>query len=275
MSDERFAVQIGSFQFSCEAIARMQEERGLDSDQLLRQLVLDVQPRARVPVSDFRVGAAGMNAAGEVFLGVNVEFSGASFAQTIHAEQFLVSLSRTRSSSPLVKIAVSAPPCGHCRQFVTEFDPQGKLELLIGKEVKTTMEKLLPQAFSPLDLKVTEPFYSRPLTLSESTTLQEAAKLAALQSYVPYSKCRAGTAVKSVKGEVFAGSALENAAYNPALPPLQAALVSAYAGGCPPEDVVEVVLCQDTGAQIDYEPQIRDLTKALSGRDVAFSAIEL
>ena len=137
------------------------------------------------------------------------------------------------------------------------------------------MEKLLPQAFSPLDLKVTEPFYSRPLTLSESTTLQEAAKLAALQSYVPYSKCRAGTAVKSVKGEVFAGSALENAAYNPALPPLQAALVSAYAGGCPPEDVVEVVLCQDTGAQIDYEPQIRDLTKALSGRDVAFSAIEL
>lgn len=275
MSDERFAVHIGQFHFTAEEIKRMEKERGLDTEQLLRRLVKDVQPRARAPVSDFRVGAAGINTEGEVFLGVNVEFIGASFAQTIHAEQFLISLSRANSASPLVKLAVSAPPCGHCRQFVTEFDHDGRLELLIGEQPKTNMSALLPQAFSPLDLHVEEPFFSTPMILASDLSLEDAAREAALKSYVPYSRCRAGTAVRGVDGDMYAGSALENVAYNPALPPLQAALVAAYAGGCPPEDVREVVLCQDRGAQIDYEPQLRDLTKALSSELVTFTTISL
>jgi cytidine deaminase len=92
---------------------------------------------------------------------------------------------------------------------------------------------------------------------------------------VPYSKTRAGTAVRSARGEIFAGAALENAAYNPALPPLQAALVSAFAGGCKPEDVREVVLCQERGGRIDYAPQMKDLTEALSDEKASFRTILL
>lgn len=250
-----------------------EEARGLSTDELMRTLVSEVQLRALVPVSDFRVGAAGINDAGEVFLGVNIEFAGASFAQTVHAEQFLVSLSRTYSTSKLVRLAVSAPPCGHCRQFLTEFDPDGELEMLIGDEPAVKMHQLLPRAFGPSDLHVTEPFYCQSVLPSDLGDIEEAACRAAVQSYVPYSKTRAGTAVRSKDGRVFIGSAIENAAYNPGLPPLQAAVVSAYAAGVKPEDICEVVLCQAKGGQIDYEPQMRDLAVSLSSEPVDFRAV--
>ena len=269
------ASAVGRFHLSSSERQEMEKDRGVSTVELLRLLVRDAQPLARVPVSDFRVGAAGINSSGEIFLGVNLEFAGASFAQTVHAEQFLVSLSRTRSASPLVKLAVSAPPCGHCRQFVTEFDPEGNLELFIGDEKSVKMRELLPRAFGPQDLNVKEPFYSEPLTLGDDEDLESAARTSARLSYVPYSKTRAGTAVKGVCGRIFAGSALENAAYNPALPPLQAALVSAFASGCAPEDVREVILCQEKGGLIDYAPQLRDLTNSLGTDPVSFRTVFL
>ena len=269
------AALVGRFHLSSVERQQMEREQGLSTIDLLRWLVGEVQALARVPVSDFRVGAAGLNSEGEIFLGVNLEFSGASFAQTVHAEQFLVSLSRTHSASPLVKLAVSAPPCGHCRQFVTEFDPQGDLELFIGEEDSVRMRELLPRAFGPGDLNVKEPFYSEPLSLADNQDLESAARMSARLSYVPYSKTRAGTAVKGACGNIFAGSALENAAYNPALPPLQAALVSAFASGCSPEDVREVILCQEKGGLIDYAPQLKDLANSLGTEPVSFRTVFL
>jgi len=263
VSEKRQALRPGRFYLDNTQREVLEQEYGIGTDQLLRRLVTEVQSQARVPVSGFRVGAAGLNSDGEIFLGVNMEFVGASFAQTVHAEQFLVSLSRARSAAPLVRLAVSAPPCGHCRQFVAEFDTDGALILLIGEEPGQRMGQLLPRAFGPADLHVTEPFYSTPLEIEEAD-LEEAARRAAFHSYVPYSKTRAGTAIRSASGEIFAGAALENAAYNPGLPPLQSALVAAQAGGCAPEDIREVVLCQEKGGLIDYEPQIRDLTAVLS-----------
>lgn len=253
----------------------MEKERRLSTDELLRAFVAEIQPLAQVPVSDFRVGAAGINGAGDVFLGVNLEFAGTSFSQTVHAEQFLVSLSRTYSASPLVKVAVSAPPCGHCRQFFTEFDPDGSLELLIGEEPTVKMTTLLPRAFSPADLNVAEPFYCEPPKNSEFTDLESAARAAAIHSYVPYSGTQAGAAVRGLSGEIFVGSALENAAYNPALPPLQAAIVSAYAGGCIPGEIREVVLCQKKDGLIDYDRQLRDLTHTLASPSASFQTVYL
>lgn len=274
-SKDAAVLEFGRFHLTSKEREHLQAEKGLSEDDLLRALVRDVQRLARVPVSDFRVGAAGLNSEGEIFLGVNLEFVGASFAQTVHAEQFLVSFSRTHSAVPLVKFAVTAPPCGHCRQFVTEFDPDGELDILIGDEQSVKMRELLPRAFGPGDLNVSEPFYSTPLRDGHYTCLEEAARDGALHSYVPYSKNRAGTAVKCARGRIFTGSALENAAYNPALPPLQAALVSAFAGGCTPEDIREVVLCQEKGGQIDYAPQLRDLAVSLGEKGASFRTVFL
>jgi cytidine deaminase len=275
VSDRLASLEFGSFHLSSKERERIQEERGLSTDELLRHLVEAVKPFAIVPVSDFRVGSAGLNADGEIFLGVNLEFVGASFAQTVHAEQFLVSLSRTHSTSPLIKMGVSAPPCGHCRQFVVEFDPEGDVDLLIGDEPSVKMKHLLPRAFTPADLHVVEPFYSGTLCVKETDDLVEAARRAAESSYVPYSRTRSGIALRTARGCVFAGAAIENVAYNPGLPPLQAALVSAYAAGCAFGDVREVVLCQERGGQIDYAPQLRDLTMTLSDQATSFQTVFL
>ena len=275
MKEDLAVLELGRFHLTAAEREALQSEKGITTDELLRLLVTDVQRLALVPVSDFRVGTSGLNADGEIFLGVNLEFAGASFAQTVHAEQFLVSLSRLHSASPLVRLAVSAPPCGHCRQFLTEFDPKGELTMLIGDEPGVKMKELLPRAFSPADLHVAEPFYSTPPQLLNFDSLEQAAKVAALHSYVPYSKTRAGIAVRTASGEIYLGSALENAAYNPALPPLQAAIVSAYAGGHRPEEIRDVVLCQERGGRIDYESQQRDLTVTLSPSEVSFKTVYL
>lgn len=250
----------------------LEQQLQLAPQDLLRALVVYSKPRARCEVSDFQVGAAGLTADGEVFLGVNLEYIGGSFAQTVHAEQFLVAWSRANSSSPLTTLAVSAPPCGHCRQFLREFDPLGQLSLLIASEPMLEAAALLPRAFTPRDLGVEEPFYLAPLQL-EGKELAEAARLAAAASYSPYSGMRAGAAVRAGDGRIFAGSALENAAYNPGLPPFQAALVSCHAHGVKPEEITDVVVCQGA-SRIDYAGQARVLALTLGVRPERFQVVE-
>ena len=272
---EALASRLGSRRFYLSSQERqdLQSEFSLTTDELLRALVSYIQGLAIVPVSDFRVGVAGLNEAGEVFLGVNLEFQEASFAQTVHAEQFVISWSRARSSSPLTTLAVSAPPCGHCRQFVREFDHEGELSVLIADEPPMKAEILLPRAFGPADLKVTESFYSEPLNLDPKYSLETAARRAAKLSYVPYSRNMAGVALRCKSGIIFAGSSIENAAYNPALPPLQAALIAFTAGSCWSEGIAEIVLCQEESCSIDYDPQSRDLAYSLGVKGQSFRTI--
>lgn len=261
------------FHFSASEREQLERKFSLSTDELLRRLVNEVRRYALVPISGFQVGSAGLTSTGEVFLGVNLEFSGSSFAQTVHSEQFLICLSRTHSAHPLIKMAVSAPPCGHCRQFAVEFDPKGDLELLIGDEETVLLKELLPRAFTPADLEVSEPVYRTPLELSGVLTVEGAARKAAESAYAPYSHNRAGVALRDAEGRLFAGSALENAAYNPGLPPLQAAVISAFAAGCSLDRVLEVVLCQAIGEQIDYEFQTRTLAAKLNGGNVEFRTV--
>lgn len=81
---------------------------------------------AETPVSGFHVGAAAKDDQGHVYLGFNVEFPGTNLSETIHAEHSCVAT--TRSFSPqnmpkLVALAVTAKPCGHCRQMLIERFP--------------------------------------------------------------------------------------------------------------------------------------------------------
>jgi cytidine deaminase len=246
----------------------------MPTEDLLRALVEVARPRARAPISGFLVGAAGLNAGGEIFLGVNLEYRQGSFSQTVHAEQFLISWSRACSPAPLAALAVSAPPCGHCRQFMREFDHAGSLRLLIGDEEAVTAGSLLPRAFTPKDLGVDEPFFGPTLQLDAAADLEQAARQAALASYTPYSRMKAGIAVRARDGRVLAGSSLENAAYNPTLPPFQAALVACHAHGVAPEDLESVVLCQGR-SRIDYADQARLLSLALGVAAERFRVVAL
>lgn len=272
----RLQEAVGShrFRFTSDERATLEETLKLSTEDLLRGLVVYAQAYARVPISDFRVGASALTHSGEIFLGVNLEFEGAAFHQTVHAEQFLVSWSRACSESPLRLLAVSAAPCGHCRQFLREADPEGDLTLFIQDGPAVISADLLPRAFTPKDLGVTERFHSNSLVVPEGTSVAEAARSAAEASYAPYSKARVGAAFRIPSGEVFAGSSIENAAYNPTLPAFQGALIAAHAHGVAVSELSEVVICQEVGGKADQSRQASTLAQALGLEADCFHVVE-
>ena len=111
--------------------------------------------RAWAPYSRFQVGAAVLTIDGRVIVGCNVE--NASFGLTICAERVAISAAIAQGLSGFAAICVSLQgtpvPCGACRQFLMEFNPD-MLVLLddVNHSVGTRPEivslaDLLPRAF--------------------------------------------------------------------------------------------------------------------------------
>lgn len=125
----------------------------------LIQAALKAREKAYVPYSKFAVGAALLTKDGKIYKGCNVE--NASFGLTNCAERtaFFKAISEgdTEFSAITVVADTASPvaPCGACRQVMTEFcapDTKVYLTNLKGDVHETTIEKLLPGAFSSEDL---------------------------------------------------------------------------------------------------------------------------
>jgi cytidine deaminase len=91
-----------------------------------------------------------------------------------------------------------------------------------------------------------------------------AAAAAANASYAPYSKAWGGAAIRVSDGRVFAAPYLENAAFNPSLPPLQSAYVLAVLGGCELSDIAEVAIAQPEDSRIDHFATAEALLAAIA-----------
>jgi len=86
--------------------------------------------RAYAPYSNFRVGAAVLTAAGNIYAGCNVE--NASYGLTICAERSAISAAvaaegagmRIRGIAVMNSANAACSPCGACRQVMLEFGPQ-------------------------------------------------------------------------------------------------------------------------------------------------------
>ncbi|MDR0852260.1 MAG: cytidine deaminase [Clostridiales Family XIII bacterium] len=102
---------------------------------------------AYAPYSDFRVGAAVLTMDGEVFLGANVE--NASYGATICAERVAIASAVAAGNRDFEAIAVTAPPCGICRQFIFEFGDN--IRVITGPDAdhleSETISALLPGGF--------------------------------------------------------------------------------------------------------------------------------
>ena len=70
------------------------------------------------PISDYAVGAVILGQSGNIYFGPNMEFENTALHFTIHAEQCAVVNTAQHLEKGIVSIAVNAPPCGFCRQFV-------------------------------------------------------------------------------------------------------------------------------------------------------------
>jgi hypothetical protein len=64
--------------------------------------------------------AAGIGGSGKLYVGCNLEFANLPLYNAVHAEQFLLVNALHNNETSIKKIAISAAPCGHCRQFFSE-----------------------------------------------------------------------------------------------------------------------------------------------------------
>lgn len=125
----------------------------------LIEKAIEVRKLAYVPYSKFAVGAALRTSSGKVYTGCNVE--NASYSLTCCAERVAIFKAISEGETKFVEMAVAAntdrpvPPCGACRQVMSEFFPKTmEIHLAnLNNELKTfTMESLLPFSFDMEDL---------------------------------------------------------------------------------------------------------------------------
>ncbi|XP_071908864.1 cytidine deaminase 1-like [Coffea arabica] len=140
---------------------------------LLPTLVQPAQSLARPPISKFPVGAVGLGSDGRVFIGVNLEFPGLPLNQSVHAEQFLCNNLAVHGCPRLIALAVSAAPCGHCRQFFQELRDSSSLQILITSDHPNQNFSKSPLPFKPLPEFLTNPFGPCDLLDKESPLLLE------------------------------------------------------------------------------------------------------
>jgi len=228
---------------------------GMTIDALMLALVPLAETYARPPISNFYVGAVSQGATGNLYLGANYEFVGQALSFTVHGEQAATAQAISYGDTGLQRLAVSAAPCGYCRQFLYELDTASTLQILLPNTPVTPLTALLPDAFGPSDLGVTAALMSPQshglvLVAGVNDPVAEAALAAANSSYAPYTSSFAGVALKTKDGSIFTGSVAENAAFNPSMSPLEAAVVNlVITGGQSYADIVDAVLVEAENSQ--------------------------
>jgi cytidine deaminase len=109
---------------------------------------------AYAPYSNFRVGAAVLSTAGEMFLGCNVE--NASYGMTNCAERTAIFTAIAKEGPELEIRAVAVvndhdvpcSPCGACRQVIYEFGPHAVVLFHAKRGWKEShITELLPEGF--------------------------------------------------------------------------------------------------------------------------------
>lgn len=246
----------GKFVLEASEVKTLLEENDMDVDTLLQALVAPAATLALPYLSSFYVGAVALGQSGRVYIGGNLEFPGSTLASSVHAEQCLTANLLRHREPGILTVAISAPPCGHCRQFFSEMCCVETMRIIFGEGPKNVynLADILPHRFGPQDLLEDE---SQPLLLqeqchcldftpaaqhifrvqredsSDDDAFREAATAAleaARRAYSPYTRCPSAVALVSPLG-IHCGSIVENAAHNPTLQPLQAAFANARFDG--------------------------------------------
>ncbi|HIC7644334.1 TPA: cytidine deaminase [Serratia liquefaciens] len=254
-----------------EQVDAIKQRCGLDDDALAFALLPLAAACSLAPISQFYVGAIARGQSGNLYFGANMEFSGAPMQQTIHAEQCAVTHAWLRGESALASITVNYTPCGHCRQFMNELNSGTTLKIRLPGREPATLGDYLPDAFGPKDLNIATLLMDRvdhgfQLTLTDE--LEMAALAAANQSHAPYSNAHSGVALEAEDGTIYSGRYAENAAFNPSLPPLQAALILMNVSGGDCQKVVRAVLAEPDSAILTQWDATRATLAALGCQNV-------
>lgn len=129
-------------------------------DTKLIELARQAMQMAYVPYSHYQVGAALLTKSGKIFTGCNIE--NAAYSVCNCAERTAIFKAFSEGEHDYEAIAVIAasrrpvPPCGACRQVMSELCPGDMRVILANTEgitETTTVAKLLPGAFVSEDMQ--------------------------------------------------------------------------------------------------------------------------
>lgn len=136
-----------------------------DINQILVEAAIEATKFAYVPYSNFKVGAAILADNDKIYTGCNIE--NASYSPTNCAERTAIFKAVSEGVTKFKKIAVVGgpngnlenycPPCGVCRQVISEFADE-EFELILGTSknkyaVYNFFEEVLPLSFTAKELK--------------------------------------------------------------------------------------------------------------------------
>ncbi len=118
----------------------------------LKRAAVEARANAYAPYSGFTVGAAVMSQTGRVFAGCNLE--NASYGATLCAERSALAAAVAAGERELRALVVASgaksptPPCGICRQCLTELSPRLAIRSYAGDaRADYELATLLPEAF--------------------------------------------------------------------------------------------------------------------------------
>lgn len=137
-----------------EKDSRMPGQAGPDWERLCRAAVAALDS-SYSPYSHYPVGAAGFTLDGRLVRGANVE--NASYGLTLCAECSMISYLFATGGGRLAAVycvngqGMALVPCGRCRQLL--FEHGGPDMLLMTPQGVCTMAEMLPQPFTPDDIK--------------------------------------------------------------------------------------------------------------------------
>jgi cytidine deaminase len=243
---------------------------GMTTEQFMLDLIPMAKSFAIPPISNFFVGVVALGASGNLYFGANYEFPGHALSFSIHGEQAATVQALSNGETGIAMLAISAAPCGYCRQFLNELTSASALKIVLPNAPATALSSLLPAAFGPSDLSVAAGLMSPQshglkLEAGSIDDIAEAALKAANNSYAPYSASYAGVALKTSEGGIFAGSVAENAAFNPSMSPLEAAIVRlVISGGKTYEDIVDAVLVEARDSKASQAGVTREILSSIT-----------
>lgn len=255
--------------FPAQDVVTLADREHKSVDALMLDLLPLARTYARPPISHYLVGAVARGVSGNLYLGANIEILGHSLGFSVHGEQFALSNAYMHAEKGIAAIAVTAAPCGHCRQFMTEIAPSRDIQVLIAGQMPVRLDVLLPMAFTPNDLgfkegalPVRETNLARPEGITDDLILS--ALDAARKSYAPYSKSHSGIAIAAQAGRIYKGAYIENAAFNPSLSPLQTALAALIVAGEDYKSIARVALVEMEGAAISQKSVTESVLSAVA-----------
>ncbi len=126
----------------------------MEIKKVLREAAINASKNAYSPYSTAKVGSAIEMSDGSIYTGCNIE--NASYGGTICAERVAILKAVSDKKMKISKVYVYTkegwPPCGMCRQVMSEFAAP-EMEVIMGdeagKETSMKFRDLMPLSFTP------------------------------------------------------------------------------------------------------------------------------